>query len=125
MQTLRPIPVVLLYSSMLLLNGLAMAQGQSQTGPGGYILNPYSGMYGSMGNVYRPYYRQFHMTPGMSGMSGSGPGSGMSGMSGDGYVVNPYSGMYGSMGNVYHPYYRQFQPSGMSGMSGIDPGSGN
>jgi hypothetical protein len=66
---------------VLFLNGLAMAQGQSQAGPGGYVLNPYSGMYGSMGNVYSPYYRQFHMPPGMSGMSGGEPGSGTSGMS--------------------------------------------
>lgn len=37
----------------------------AETKPGakgtGYIANPYSGMYSSMGNVYSPFYRQFHM----------------------------------------------------------------
>ena len=32
--------------------------------------SPYEGMYGSMGNTYSPYYRQFHNP----GMAGAGPG---------------------------------------------------
>ena len=82
-----------------------------------YVTNPYGGMFGSMGNVYSPYYRQFHP----SGMSG--PLTGMTGISGMHYIVNPYAGMYGSMGNVYSPYYRQFHHSGMGGTAGA-PGPG-
>jgi hypothetical protein len=50
-------------------------QGSGSSGTGPYP-SPYQGMFGSMGNVYSPYYRKFHP----SGMSGSGetmPGSGM------------------------------------------------
>jgi hypothetical protein len=80
-----------------------------------YVTNPYGGMFGSMGNVYSPYYRQFHQ----SGMSGP-----VTGISGIHYIVSPYAGMYGSMGNVYSPYYRQFHQSGMGGTAGaLSPGT--
>jgi hypothetical protein len=81
--------------------------------------NPYSGMYGSMGNVYSPYYRQFH--PGMSSMPGPPPRSVMpgAGASGPEHIINPYSGMYGSMGNVYSSYYRRYPQPYTRGMSGM------
>ena len=99
---------------ILLSSGYSLAQGIS--GPYGtnYVPNPYAGMFGSMGNVYSPYYRRFHQQ-GMIGMTGMGiaeepvvP-----------YQTNPYAGMFGSMGNVYSPYYRQFHQQGMSGMTGM------
>lgn len=88
-----------------------------------YVTNPYGGMFGSMGNVYSPYYRPFHQ----SGMGG--PLGGMTHVPGMHYNINPYAGMYGSMGNVYSPYYRQFHQSGMGGMAGapipgVSPGQG-
>jgi hypothetical protein len=91
-----------------------------------YVTNPYDGMYGSMGGVYGPYYRQFY-APGMSGMSGMYPGSGAYWMSGQQYILNPQygmSGMYGSMGNVYAPYSRQFYSPGIAPMPYMGPGPG-
>lgn len=82
-----------------------------------YVTNPYGGMFGSMGNVYSPYYRPFRG----SGMAGDGAAIGMADPWGSRYHVNPYAGMYGSMGNVYSPYYRQFHPYGMGGMGGAPP----
>ena len=73
METLRHIREFPLIAAVFLFSGHASF---AEHGPGGgYAVNPYSGMFGSMGNVYSPYYRQFH-TPGMSGMSGMAPGSG-------------------------------------------------
>ena len=108
METMHLIRVVPFFAAVFFPSGPVLAQATADSHGVGYATNPYSGMYGSMGNVNSPYYRQFHM-PGMSGMSGMGlvpaPGGGD-------YMVNPYSGMYGSMGNVYSPYYRRFhQPA--------------
>jgi hypothetical protein len=78
-------------------------------------------MYGSMGNVYSPSYRQFYERahPGMAGM-GHLPGT--YGMSDPfPYLYAPQTGMYGSMGNIYHPNYRQPQMPGMGGMPGMTP----
>jgi hypothetical protein len=91
-----------------------------------YVTNPYDGMYGSMGGVYGPYYRQFY-APAMSGMAGMYPGSGPYWMSGQQYILNPQygmSGMYGSMGNVYAPYSRQFYSPGIAPMPYMGPGPG-
>jgi hypothetical protein len=98
--------------------------GETRYAPGiPYVTNPYGGMFGSMGNIYSPYYRQFHQ----SGMSG--PFTEATRIPGLHYNVNPYAGMYGSMGNVYSPYYRQFHQPGMGGMAGapipgVVPGPG-
>lgn len=100
-------PVLL---SAFLMPASLLAQDMMQGVP--YVTNPYGGMFGSMGNVYSPYYRQFHQY----GMSG--PLSGTTTMTGMHYIISPYGGMYGSMGNVYSPYYRQFHWSGMSGTGG-------
>ena len=140
--------VTALPAAMALLSSHALAQGMAGMGPGGQIQSPYAGMYGSMGNVYSPYYRQFHF-PGMAGMTGMAapaqatgqapaqatpgmpgpafsPGSATypapmpgAGASGAAPYPNPYGGMYGSMGNVYSPYYRQFHFPGMAGMTGM------
>jgi hypothetical protein len=85
-----------------------------------------SGMYGSMGGIYGPYYAQSR-PPAMSGMSGMYPGPGPYGTSGWRYALDPsygMSGMHGSMGGIYGPYYGQSRPPAMSGMSGMDPGPG-
>lgn len=103
-----------------LLSGYTLADNTARMSGTEYSASPYAGMYGSMGNVYSPYYRKFH-TPGMIGMYGphSLPVIPEAGMSAPGYITSPYSGMYGSMGNVYSPYYRRYHrpfPPGMSGM---------
>jgi hypothetical protein len=106
-------------AATLLLNGQALAQQQSGAVAGAYVPQPQSGMYGSMGNVYSPYYRYRQPSPGMTGM-GFLPGT--YGMSAPPvYLYSPQMGMYGSMGNVYHPAYRTLQQPGMGGMSGGAP----
>jgi len=149
----RRFAVAALPAAMVLLSTHALAQGMAGMGGAGQMPNPYDSMYGSMGNVYSPYYRQFH-SPGMAGMtgmaapaqgSGQGPAQAAVGMpdpafwSGSAaYPVpmpgagtpgaapypSPYGGMYGSMGNIYSPYYRQYQNPGMAGASGARPGAG-
>ncbi len=99
---------------MLLCSAHALAQGLAGNAGGPYFVNPYESMFGSMGNVYSPYYRQFHAP----GITGTGRSAGMS-APGVPYPLNPYSGMFGSMGNVYSPYYRQFHLPGAQGMSGM------
>ncbi len=110
--------------SAFLAPGLLPAQGMAQGVQAPMVINPYAGMFGSMGNVYSPYYRQFHPY-GMSGMAG--PVNGAANIWGNHYIVspNPYGGMFGSMGNVYSPYYRQFHRSGMSGPTGTVIPGGN
>ena len=105
---------------MLLCSAHALAQGLAGNAGGPYFVNPYESMFGSMGNVYSPYYRQFHAP----GIAGTGRMAGMSGAPGVPYAPNPYSGMFGSMGNVYSPYYRQFHGPGMGGMAGPYPFAG-
>jgi hypothetical protein len=149
----RRFTVAALPAAMVLLSSQALAQGMAGMGGAGQIPSPYDGMYGSMGNVYSPYYRQFH-SPGMAGMTGmaapaqgtgQGPAQETIGMPGPGFwpstgaypapmpgagapgaapYPSPYEGMYGSMGNIYSPYYRQFHNPGMAGASGARPGSG-
>ena len=58
------------------MSGMVPATAQPSAPQGPYIVNPYDGMFGSMGNVYSPYYRQFHQR-GMSGMTGMGPAAGI------------------------------------------------
>jgi hypothetical protein len=119
MEISHPVLAASCFSAALLFGGYAAAQ-QPGAAPGTYAPQPqpFSNMYGSMGNVYSPYYRQFQF-PGMLGMPGMGRLPGTYGMSAPGYFYGPQSGMYGSMGNLYHPYYRQFQPPGMGGMYGM------
>ncbi len=54
-------------------SGYAMAGGMTGNAPGSasgeYFTNPHAGMYGSMGNVDSPYYRQFQPSH-QRGMSG-------------------------------------------------------
>ena len=149
----RRLSVAALPAALALLSSQALAQGMAGMAGEGQIPSPYDGMYGSMGNVYSPYYRQFH-TPGMGGMTGMAqpaPGAGqapapaslgmpdpafwsgqppysmpMPGAGGPGAAPypSPYAGMYGSMGNIYSPYYRQFHNPGMAGASDTRPGSG-
>ena len=91
---------------LLLATGWSFA---SEVPPGSrvpYAVNPYAGMFGSMGNVYSPYYRQFHQS-GMSGMAATGAVTVPPPAPQVPYLVNPNAGMFGSMGNVYSPYYRQ------------------
>ena len=106
--------------------GMGPATGPSRAPQVPYVMNPYEGMFGSMGNVYSPYYRQFHQR-GMSGMTGMGPAAGIPRAPEVPYVMNPYEGMFGSMGNVYSPYYRQFHQSDMNdampGGSGLPQGT--
>jgi hypothetical protein len=93
-------------AAVLLLCGPSLAQQQPEEQPSDEAVNPpYAGMYGSMGNVYHPYYRGT-MPPGMGGMSGARALPGTERMGVPAYMDSPYSGMYGSMGNVYHPSYR-------------------
>ena len=77
----RRLSVAALPAALALLSSQALAQGMAGMAGEGQIPSPYDGMYGSMGNVYSPYYRQFH-APGMGGMTGMaatsprrGPGS--------------------------------------------------
>jgi hypothetical protein len=149
----RRFALAALPAAMVLLSSQALAQGMAGMGVPGWMPSPYEGMYGSMGNVYSPYYRQFH-GPGMAGMTGmaapaQGAGQALAqptpGMPSPGFwsgpaaypaplpgfgapgaapYPTPYEGMYGSMGNAYSPYYRQFHNPGMAGASGARPGSG-
>jgi hypothetical protein len=108
----------------LLLAGSSIAQEQPSEQARDYAASaPYSGMYGSMGNVYHPYYRRLHPPP-MGGMSPYQPMPGTYGLGNPGYAESPYSGMYGSMGNIYHPYYRNPQAPAMGGMAGEGPAPG-
>jgi hypothetical protein len=148
----RRFTVAALPAAMVLVSTHALAQGMAGMGGARQMPSPYSGMYGSMGNVYSPYYRQFR-SPEMAGMAdmaaaqgaGQGPAQAAVGIpypafwSGSAaYPVpmpgagtpgaepypSPYGGMYGSMGNVYSPYYRQYHNPGMAGASGARPGPG-
>jgi hypothetical protein len=153
MKLSRRFTVTALPAAMVLFSGHALAQGMAGMSPGGQIPSPYAGMFGSMGNVYSPYYRQFH-PPGMAGMSGMvAPAQGMgqvpaqptpgmphpamwpgaavapppllgTGVPGASPYPSPYGGMFGSMGNVYSPYYRQFHTPETVGPGGSRSGSG-
>jgi hypothetical protein len=118
MATPARLALALLSSAIALLSPPLAAQQQLGGQARDYASSsPYSGMFGSMGNVYHPHYRQFQ-TPAMGGMAGPYRAPGTYGLGMPGYVDSPYSGMYGSMGNIYHPYYREPQTPSMSGMSG-------
>ena len=93
--------------------GMAGMQGQA------FAPSPYSGMYGSMGNVYSPYYRQYHLY----GMGGTQPLVGMSGMQGITYVPSPYSGMYGSMTIMSHTAKFEWSDDAEMTNSRISPAS--
>jgi hypothetical protein len=86
-----------------------------------WVASPYAGMYGSMGNVYSPYYRQFHHY-GMQGMAPARPGQ--AGAPVLPWATGPYAGMYGSMGNVYSPYYRRHSAYAGPGTRGAIPAGG-
>jgi len=67
MKLMRRISGIAIVATILVPSGSSLAEPMPGMSDGEYIYSPYSGMYGSMGNVYSPYYRQFH-SPGMSGM---------------------------------------------------------
>ncbi len=75
MKLSRRFTVTALPAAVILFSGQAPAQQMGGMGPGWQVPSPYSGMFGSMGNVYSPYYRQFH-SPGMAGMPGMAGSSG-------------------------------------------------